>query len=553
MKFKRLATIFMAAAMMVSLVACAGDNGENSETPVTSGNDVVEETETNHITLAESWGFENFYTIMTPDVSASNFGITYYLSNFYDVLVEYQDGEYVGGLAEDWKISEDGTVYTFNLRHDVKFSDGSDLTAEDVAKSLLAVPINLGQYNGTYGRLSTIIEDAVVVDDYTVEMHLTQPYYNALRELCLANPFGIVSSEQLNDDLTKKDTFETATYGTGPYMYVGDNDGQTWNFESNPYYWGEKPDVESFSIESIPDNDAKILALKNGEIDFVAGITNVSNESFVEMQNTEGFGAKVDDKSFRTGYIGYNLSSSMFGDEVVRQAITLALDKDAISESIYGGLYEKADTFFPKTLPYCDVEQTVYSYDIDRANQLLDEAGYIDTDGDGILDKDGKPLTFNFIVYNSRAELPLYAEAVQADLKKVGIDMKIKTVDYNLIDKMGQEGDYDMLISNIVTANTGDPIWFLANYWHTNNNGSNPQNGSGYSNPQVDQLLDAAETEFDPAKRRDYAIQIQQLLMNDGAALFLGYPKTNIVTGSYLKGAVMYPSDYYWITNKITK
>lgn len=246
MKFKRLATILMAAAMMVSLVACTGDNGENSETPVTSGNDVVEETETNHITLAESWGFENFYTIMTPDVSASNFGITYYLSNFYDVLVEYQDGEYVGGLAEDWTISEDGTVYTFNLRHDVKFSDGSDLTAEDVAKSLLAVPINLGQYNGTYGRLSTIIEDAVVVDDYTVEMHLTQPYYNALRELCLANPFGIVSSEQLNDDLTKKDTFETATYGTGPYMYAGDNDGQTWNFESNPYYWGERPDVERF-------------------------------------------------------------------------------------------------------------------------------------------------------------------------------------------------------------------------------------------------------------------------------------------------------------------
>ena len=88
MKFKRLATILMAAAMMVSLVACTGDNGENSETPVASGNDVVEETETNHITLAESWGFENFYTIMTPDVSASNFGITYYLSNFYDIKME---------------------------------------------------------------------------------------------------------------------------------------------------------------------------------------------------------------------------------------------------------------------------------------------------------------------------------------------------------------------------------------------------------------------------------------------------------------------------------
>lgn len=472
MKFKRLATILMAAAMMVSLVACTGDNGENSETPVTSGNDVVEETETNHITLAESWGFENFYTIMTPDVSASNFGITYYLSNFYDVLVEYQDGEYVGGLAEDWTISEDGTVYTFNLRHDVKFSDGSDLTAEDVAKSLLAVPINLGQYNGTYGRLSTIIEDAVVVDDYTVEMHLTQPYYNALRELCLANPFGIVSSEQLNDDLTKKDTFETATYGTGPYMYAGDNDGQTWNFESNPYYWGERPDVESFSIKSIPDNDAKILALKNGEIDFVAGITNVSNESFVEMQNTEGFGAKVDDKSFRTGYIGYNLSSSMFGDEVVRQAITLALDKDAISESIYGGLYEKADTFFPKTLPYCDVEQTVYSYDIDRANQLLDEAGYIDTDGDGIREKDGEKLSSPFQYQAGSASDDNLVVYICDQLGKIGIELTpqsaqmmdwyamITTGEYGLTLFKTQGGFYDPgnTIGNIDPSMAMDPI-----------------------------------------------------------------------------------------------
>ena len=144
-------------------------------------------------------------------------------------------------------------------------------------------------------------------------------------------------------------------------------------------------------------------------------------------------------------------------------------------------------------------------------------------------------------------------EALQADLKKIGIDMKIQTVDYNLLDGIGKEGKYDMLISNIVTANTGDPIWFLGNYWHTNIDGSNPQNGSGYSNPQVDQLLEAATVEFDPAKRREYAIQIQQLLMNDGAALFFGYPKTNIVNAKYLNNVVMYPSDYYWITNKISK
>ena len=118
---------------------------------------------------------------------------------------------------------------------------------------------------------------------------------------------------------------------------------------------------------------------------------------------------------------------------------------------------------------------------------------------------------------------------------------------------MGQDGDYGMIISNIVTASTGDPIFFLANYWHTNVNGSYPQNGSGYSNATLDQLLDVARVEFDPAKRRDYAIQIQQIMMNDGASLFLGYPKTNIVFGKYLQGAKMFPSDYYWITNKIKK
>ena len=244
----------------------------------------------------------------------------------------------------------------------------------------------------------------------------------------------------------------------------------------------------------------------------------------------------------------------ILGDDKVRAAVISATDRKNYADVLLKGTFIPGSAPIPPSMDYGFKDlKDPNAYNPERSKQLLAEDGWKDTDGDGILDKDGKPLTFNFVVYNSRAELPLYAEAVQADLKKVGIDMKIKTVDYNLIDKMGQDGDYDMLISNIVTANTGDPIWFLANYWHTNDNGSNPQNGSGYSNPQVDQLLDAAETEFDPAKRRDYAIQIQQLLMNDGAALFLGYPKTNIVTGSYLKGAVMYPSDYYWITNKITK
>lgn len=261
MKLKRIAAMLTVAVMAVSLAACGGNTGTNTESSQNPKENA--EAQAVHLNLAESWGFEYFYTILTPEVSSSGYDITYYLTSFYDTLFEYNsEGEVVGVLAEDWSMSEDGKTYTFQIKQGVKFSDGSDLTAEDVAKSILAVPVNLGQYNGSYGRLSTIIEDAVATDEYTVELHLTQPYYNTLRELCLANPFGIVSSEQFNEDLTaKQESFRSATYGTGPYMYAGDNDGQTWNFVRNPNYWGEAPEVDSFSIKYIPDNDAKILAM----------------------------------------------------------------------------------------------------------------------------------------------------------------------------------------------------------------------------------------------------------------------------------------------------
>lgn len=262
MKLKRIAAMLTVAVMAVSLAACGGNTGTNTESSQNPKENA--EAQAVHLNLAESWGFEYFYTILTPEVSSSGYDITYYLTSFYDTLFEYNsEGEVVGVLAEDWSMSEDGKTYTFQIKQGVKFSDGSDLTAEDVAKSILAVPVNLGQYNGSYGRLSTIIEDAVATDEYTVELHLTQPYYNTLRELCLANPFGIVSSEQFNEDLTaKQESFRSATYGTGPYMYAGDNDGQTWNFVRNPNYWGEAPEVDSFSIKYIPDNDAKILAIE---------------------------------------------------------------------------------------------------------------------------------------------------------------------------------------------------------------------------------------------------------------------------------------------------
>lgn len=498
MRMKRITAALTAAVMAVSLAACSNNADPVGESSQPSQTDT--EPQAVHLNLAESWDFQYFYTIITPEVSSSSgYDITYYLTSFYDTLFEYNtDGEVVGVLAEDWSMSEDGKTYTFQIKQGVKFSDGSDLTAEDVAKSILAVPVNLGQYNGSYGRLSTIIEDAVVADEYTVELHLTQPYYNTLRELCLANPFGIVSSEQFNEDLTAKDTFRTATYGTGPYMYAGDNDGQIWNFVRNPNYWGEAPDVDSFSIKYIPDNDAKILAMQNGEVDFLSGIKNISAESFEQMEQTEGFQAQADEKSLQTYYVGYNLSDPIFGDQTVREAISSAVDKDAIVESIYGGLYDKADTFFSRSLPYCDVEQTVYNFDLDHANQILDEAGYTDTDGDGIREKDGVKLSASFMYQTGSASDDNLVVYICDQASKIGIELTpqsaqmmdwyamVQSGEYGLTIFKTQGGYYDpaSVVTNINPATSMDPILMQI----------------GVSQPEIAALVDELDSSADEAR-----------------------------------------------------
>ncbi|MBF1121700.1 MAG: ABC transporter substrate-binding protein, partial [Dialister invisus] len=191
-------------------------------------------------------------------------------------------------------------------------------------------------------------------------------------------------------------------------------------------------------------------------------------------------------------------------------------------------------------------------YDVESAKKLLAEAGWKDSDGDGFVDKDGKNLELDFVFYSGRAELPLFAEATQSDAKKIGIKVNLKNVDYNVIDGMGKRGEGDLIISNVLTEQAGDPEVFINMYWKTNVNDSNPQNGSGYSNPEYDALSDQLASEFDPAKRRDIIIKMEKILQDDAAILVFGYPQTNMVSNKSVQNANIYPCDYYWVTKDIT-
>ncbi len=441
-------------------------------------------------------------------------------------------------IASSWSVGDDHKTWTFSINDKVKFSNGRKVTAQAVKESLERT------FEKSKRAKSFFAYDSMEANGQTLTIHTDKVYPN-LPGL-LGDPLFLIVDVQSERD--GRDFSKEGPIATGPYVPISFTKERI-ELDKNENYWDGDVGFKHVVVDSINDVNTRAMALQAGDIDMAV---NIGAGEMGLFQNNDKF--KVDEIASLRVVLARINQKGILGDDKVRAAVISATDRKNYADVLLKGTFIPGSAPIPPSMDYGFKDlKDPNAYNPERSKQLLAEDGWKDTDGDGILDKDGKPLTFDFVVYNSRAELPLYAEAVQADLKKVGIDMKIKTVDYNLIDKMGQDGDYDMLISNIVTANTGDPIWFLANYWHTNVDGSNPQNGSGYSNPQVDQLLDAAETEFDPAKRRDYAIQIQQLLMNDGAALFLGYPKTNIVTGSYLKGAVMYPSDYYWITNKITK
>lgn len=438
-------------------------------------------------------------------------------------------------LAESWSISEDHMVWTFKIRENVKFSNGTILNAEAVKNSLERA-FDKNKRASTFFRYKTIEANGQILTIHTERPEPNMPGF-------LADPLFLIVDTTAEK---KQDFSKQGPVCTGPYVcesFVKDRAVMV----KNPVYWDGQVPYERVEIPSIDDPNTRAMALQSGEIDLAV---NIAAGDISLFQDTAKY--HIDRiSSLRTVLARIN-QKGILGDPNVRAAFIRSCDRKAYNEILLKGTFIEGKAPVPPSMDYgFDQLTDPNQYNLESAKKLLDAAGWTDTDGDGIREKDGQKLKLDFVVYNSRAELPLYAEAVQADAKKAGFDVKIKSVDYNLLDKMGINGEYDCLISNITTANTGDPEIFLNWYWRSNKNGDNIQNGSGYSNPLLDEKFAQLASEFSAEKRRALIIEIQQIILQDGAGLFLGYPETNIISATKITGAQMYPSDYYWLTNKI--
>ncbi len=414
------------------------------------------------VTLAESYnfvgGFGSFYD---PSATARSYSYHYYINNFYETLVEYKDGVISPCLATEWNMSDDGLIYTFKLREDVKFSDGTDFNAECVKVYFDSMRTLLAGSNDS-GLFDSMLKEVIVKGDYEVEFHMSAPYYAALNDLAMAMPRGIMAPSAFNEDGTLNfELLEKGTLGTGPYMYTGENKNDTeYVFVRNPHYYGEAPDADKVIVKIIPE--AKNLALKNGEIDMIVGADKMSADSFVEMKEWDGYTGIVSDIDFVTEYLAMNSDQAPFDDLNVRLAINHAIDKESIIENLYFGLKSKADTIMSPALPYCDISVEPYKYDVELSKLLLEEAGWVDSDGDGIREKDGVKLSAE-LKYPATGTYDKLVLALQTELKEIGMELKLSPLEMMaFFNDVYSKSNYEMTtyISYWIPY---DPFIFVAN------------------------------------------------------------------------------------------
>ena len=500
-----------------SLVGCS----QTKNQPVETGSNSQELRE---ITLCESWNFDGGFSVLqAPALHNGTFGLLYYLDNFYETLVRYDNGEIIPGLAEKWEVSSDALTYTFTLKQGIKFSDGEELNAEVVKLNFDNMPAILGDSNGVFGLTSTLLDEVTVVDEYTVAVKLTTPYYGALQDFTLPLPMGIMSPNAFNEDGSLSESVKTQTMGSGPYMYDGQKENDVYTFVHNPYYDRGEPDVDIFHVKVIPDNDAKLLALRNGEVDMLLSANNMSYDAYQELSQDTSFSTLTSDAVIQTRILGINPVSQPFEDVEIRQAVNYAINKESICQNIFSGVEVPAESVMDPALPYCDIDTGSYHYSPEQAVKLLEDAGWFDVDGDGVREKDGVKLSTSISCSSDLAMLEDVTAAVAEDLKAVGFEVTTSSKETMTYYQDVNRGEYGIGIG--ITFNIPmDPFQFVANLRREPMRDNMVAQGL-QSLPDSDALINSLYSMTEDAEIQEVYTSILQTLHDDAVIIPLSRVK----------------------------
>ena len=414
------------------------------------------------------------------------------LENVYDTLVEPDENlEMQPALAESWELSEDQLTWTFTLREGVTFHDGSEMTADDVVWSYDRI---IDEELATAYRFSSV-KDVRAVDDLTVEIEVNEPSPNLLSSLGGFKGIAIVEEQNASSgDIT------TAPVGTGPYELTDFTSGDHIDLEANPDYWGGAPEVDSLRYRFISEGSTAVAALKAGEIDWTDSIPAQQVEA---LSGDDAVAVDVV-PSNDYWYLALNQAREPFDDVRVRQAIAYAIDREAIAQVTSYGTAEVNQLAIPEESAwYTDYD--TYSLDPDTARDLLDEAGVED-------------LQMELMVSSDYPETVDAAQVIADSLADVGIDLEIRSLDFGTwLDEQNQ-GNFDMLymgwLGNI------DPNDFYYSQHHSDGS----SNAQGYSEPEVDRLLDEGRTTTDEEERQRIYDEVATRIADDASYIYLYNP-----------------------------
>ncbi|MGG0663959.1 nickel ABC transporter substrate-binding protein [Viridibacillus arvi] len=410
---------------------------------------------------------------MTGDIGDLN-PHTYFPNEFfsqamvYESLVYYgKGGEIQPWLAESWDISKDGKEYVFHLRKDVEFSDGSKFNAAIVKKNFDTILDNRKQHE--WVELINQIKNTEAVDEYTFKLTLHNSYYPTLQELTYIRPLRFVGEAAFPDS---QDTFKDglkSQIGTGPWILSEYKKNEFVVFTRNEKYWGTKPKVDKVVVKVITDGESRVLAFEKNELDFIFGNGVISQDSFQFLKDSGKYETKLSEPT-ATRTLLFNTNKEATKDHKVRLALNYAFNKQAVIDNIFYGMEKKADTLFPPVLEYTKIDINPYDYDVARAEQLLDEAGWKKVEGKPFREKDGKELQLDFLFNSTDNIQKSIAEFVQGDYRKLGIDIKLTSQETNTFWTTAFQGNYDILFTS-TWAVPFDPHSYLASITTDSENG----------------------------------------------------------------------------------
>jgi nickel transport system substrate-binding protein len=470
----------------------------------------------------------------------------------YEPLVRYQpDGTVAPCLAESWSISPDGREYTFKLRRDVRFSDGRPFNAEAVKRNIDAVLMNhqrhqwLELVNQLWKAQEAGKTPATVLDEYTVKLTLKDPYYPTLQELALIRPVRFLSPAAMPENGNTAEGIK-APVGTGPWTLVESLKSEYALLERNENYWGDKARSKYLLIKIIPDTNARVVAFETGQIDLIYGgaghgAGQIGLDSFERYLHTPGVTAEVS-PPLATRVLALNTNRFPTDDAAVRKAILLAVDRDALVKHIFLDVERRADTLFSPTMPYCDLGLKPYGFDRDKAEALLDKAGWVLPDGGRYRTKDGRELALDLCFAGNDTLMKSVAEVVQGDLRKVGIKVNLvgEEKDSNLARQ--KTGEFGMIFGNTWGA-PYDPHSFVSSMRFPAHADYQAQLGLPMK-AAIDEAIGQVLITVDEAKRQELYRYILGTLHDQAVYMPLTYMTNIMVHRDNLKGAAFGATKY---------